>query len=103
MFKESQDEIATKLEPILENKSEESTFSQISREDTGIRLVNGLSEAAADRIKQLSLDGIDLEQDYERFYPQQGKVADIIGYVDRDRQGQAGMRVVNGKSCNKTY
>ena len=91
MFKVSQEEIATQLALILENKSKKGLLAKFQEKNTGVRVVNGLSEAVADRIKQLSLDGVDLEQDYERFYPQQGKVADIIGYVDRDRQGQAGI------------
>ena len=91
MFKLSQEEIATKLDPILENRSKKALLDKFKEKNTGIRVVNGLSEAVADRIKQLSLNGVDLEQDYERFYPQQGKVADVIGYVDRDRQGQAGI------------
>jgi cell division protein FtsI (penicillin-binding protein 3) len=91
LFKFSREEVAAKLAPILENMNPPEILKRLRQRETGIRLVNGLSEAAADRIRQLSLDGIDLEQAYERFYPQQDMVADAIGYVDRDRQGQAGI------------
>ena len=91
LFKFSPAEVAAKLAPILETMPQQAILERFRQRDTGIRLTNGLSEAAADRIRQLSLDGIDLEQDYERFYPQQDMVADVIGYVDRDREGQAGI------------
>lgn len=91
LFKLSREEVTAKLAPILETMSQKAILERFRQRETGIRLTNGLSEAAADRLRQLSLDGIDLEQSYERFYPQQDMVADVIGYVDRDRQGQAGI------------
>ncbi|MGL5034405.1 MAG: peptidoglycan D,D-transpeptidase FtsI family protein, partial [Microcystaceae cyanobacterium] len=52
-----------------------------------------LSESQATKIHKLKLDGLELEQQYSRFYPQEEMAADVIGYVDGDHRGQAGIEL----------
>lgn len=91
LFKISQEEIAAKLVPILEDRTSQGLVERFKQRESGIRLAVGLTEATAAKIKDLSLDGLELIQQYSRFYPQQEVAAEVIGYVDLDRQGQAGL------------
>ena len=43
------------------------------------------------QIKDSLVDGLDLVRQQQRFYPQQELAADILGYVDGERKGQAGV------------
>jgi cell division protein FtsI (penicillin-binding protein 3) len=84
-------EVAEKLATILENVSKESLINKFNKQKTGIRLVSQLSEEKAAKIKKLGLDGVELIQHYARFYPQQETVSEIVGYVNIDHIGQAGV------------
>lgn len=89
-FKEAKSVIAEKLAPILGRP-----ISELNRKfdsaDSGIRLEYSLQENAADRIRDLQIDGLDLAQQQQRLYPQQNVTADVVGYVDLDQVGQAGV------------
>ena len=85
LFKLSKEEIAVKLAPILEDRTPEAIVERFNQGESGIRLALGLTEATAAKIKDLSLDGLELIQQYSRFYPQQELAADVIGYIDVDR------------------
>lgn len=91
LFKKPPAEVAGQLAAILENQTPPALGEKFKERETGIRLANGLAEETADRLRQLSLDGLDLVPEYSRYYPQQQMAAGIVGYVDRDRQGQAGI------------
>lgn len=90
LFKQSKDAIAEQLAPIL-SKPAGKIVRQFNRADSGIQMEYSLSEDAADRIADLSLDGLELIQHQERLYPQQDLFANVVGYVNVDRQGQAGV------------
>ncbi len=89
-FKEPKTVVAEKLAPIL-GKSPGEILRKLDTADSGIRLEVALSENAADRLQDLQIDGIDLPQQQQRLYPQQNLTADVVGYVDVDQQGQAGV------------
>lgn len=89
-FKEPRTEIATKLSEIL-GKSAGELLQKFNSAESGIRVEYAVSESAADRIQSLQLDGLELAQQQQRLYPQQNLVADVVGYLDIDRVGQAGV------------
>jgi cell division protein FtsI (penicillin-binding protein 3) len=43
------------------------------------------------QIKHSPVDGLELVRQQQRFYPQQELAADVLGYVDGERKGQAGV------------
>jgi len=90
LFKVSKEDIAAKLAPILEQPPE-SLVKKFDQKSSGIRLAHAISEETADRIVKLHTDGLDLIQQYSRLYPQQDLAADVVGYVDGDHRGQAGV------------
>ena len=90
LFKQSKQAIATKLAVIL-GISADNLVKQFNQQESGIRVAYSLTEEEADDISHLRTDGLELIQHYARLYPQQDLAADVVGYVDVDHRGQAGV------------
>ncbi len=101
MFSIPSAQVAAQLAPLLARPVDElvKTFAQ---GDTGIKVALDLPEAIAQQIQRLGLDGIDLEQQQQRLYPQQDLFAGIVGYVNADRQGQAGVEFSQQKVLERS-
>ena len=96
MFNKPKEQIAAELAKILGDQTPQELLARFKHRETGIRLSSSLAEDVAEQVRKLRIDevpidGIELEEHYSRFYPQQEMVAEAIGYVDRDYQGQAGV------------
>lgn len=89
-FKAPKTEIATKLSAILGTPAGD-LLQRFNSADSGIRVEYAVAESAADRIQSLQIDGLELAQQQQRLYPQQSLAADVVGYLDIDRIGQAGV------------
>ncbi|WP_420911660.1 peptidoglycan D,D-transpeptidase FtsI family protein [Rippkaea orientalis] len=96
-FKQPPEAIAAALSPILDNQTPQDLMERFKQRKTGIPIARNLTEGQADRIKQLRLDGVELNETYARFYPQKEIASEIIGYVDSDRRGQAGVELSQEK------
>jgi cell division protein FtsI (penicillin-binding protein 3) len=90
LFQQQKETVAVSLSPIL-NKPLDQTLQLLNQSDSGIRLMESMSEDLANQVRQLELDGLELIPQQERLYPQQDLFANIVGYVNVDRQGQAGL------------
>jgi cell division protein FtsI (penicillin-binding protein 3) len=90
LFNRSKEKIAESLAPILERSPGE-LVKTFERRNSGITLASALPEVNAGRVRSLRLNGLELIQQYSRYYPQNNLVADVVGYVNLDRQGQAGV------------
>jgi cell division protein FtsI (penicillin-binding protein 3) len=90
LFKQQRETIAVALVPILKQPMEQ-ILNLLNTGDSGLRLADTLSEDTANEVKRLEMDGLELVQQQERLYPQQDLFANIVGYVNLDRQGQAGV------------
>ncbi|NUN64799.1 penicillin-binding protein 2 [Pseudanabaena biceps] len=93
--------MAAKLAPIL-NRSADELLKVLSRDTTSIQVEYWLSEENADRIYNLRLEGLDLVQQRRRLYPQQDLAAELIGYVNVDHLGQAGLERSQEKLLERT-
>ena len=91
--------VAEKLAEILENKTAEELLEQFGKRDRGILIAKNLPESVREKIQKLRIDGLDLAQNYSRFYPYEEMSAEVIGYVNRDRQRrpQAGVEYTQQK------
>lgn len=96
-FKKPQTEIAAKLSSILEDKTPQQLIERFQQRKTGIPIARNLHEGIAKKIQQLGLDGVEVNETYVRFYPQEKMMADIVGFVDHERQGQAGVELSQEK------
>ena len=86
-------EIADRLAEILGNQTAEELLKIFAKQDWGILLAGNLPESAKGKIAALQIDGLDLKQNYTRFYPHKEMAAEVTGYVNLDssRTPQAGV------------
>lgn len=91
IFKQDKEVIAQKLAEILLTQNSAEILAKFNRQSTGILLERSLNEEQAERVKQLRSDGLEVIQRYRRFYPQDELIADVVGYVNVDHRGQAGI------------
>lgn len=91
MLSQPLEEVAQALTVIFPDKNKNEILKQLNTKTTGVLFAKTITEEQAIRIRALGWEGIDLEPRYARFYPQDNLLADIIGYVDTDHRGQAGL------------
>jgi len=101
LYKEKPEAIAEKLAPILRRPADK-LLSVLTRDTTSTQVEYWLSEENADRIYNLRLDGLDLVQQRHRLYPQQDLAAELLGYVNVDHRGQAGIELSQEKLLERT-
>ncbi|NJM76125.1 MAG: penicillin-binding protein 2 [Acaryochloridaceae cyanobacterium RU_4_10] len=90
MFKEDKAKIAEAVAPILKLSVDELS-KLFSSGETGIPIVRDLDQKVAKQVRDLNLDGLELNQEWIRTYPQQDLMSGIVGYVDADHIGQSGL------------
>ncbi len=90
LFDKSNEDMAERLAPILAKDTAELVKTFQSKK-SGIILAPALPEEIIDRVISLRLNGLEWIQKYSRFYPPDDLVADVVGYVNLDRRGQAGV------------
>lgn len=90
LFDKSNEDMAERLAPILAKDPAELVKTFQSKR-SGIILAPDLPEEMIDRVISLRLNGLEWIQKYSRYYPPDDLVADVVGYVNLDRRGQAGV------------
>lgn len=101
LFNKSNQEIAKLLAPIVDKDVTE-LKNKFDNKKSGILLASAMPEEIANRIFALRLNGLELIQKYSRFYPQQDLVAEVVGYVNLDRRGQAGVEYSQEKLLERS-
>lgn len=101
LFEKSNHQMAEQLAPVLAQDAAE-LEKKFESKKSGITLASALPEEIADRISSFQLNGLELIQKYSRFYPQQDLVAEVVGYVNMDRRGQAGVEYSQEKLLERT-
>jgi len=100
MFGGTKESVAAALSPVL-NLPIDQLLKQFGSAESGIRILEAIPEDLARRIENLGEDGLDLEPHQQRLYPQQDLFANIVGYVNLDRQGQAGLEASQEKELQQ--
>ncbi|MEH1940741.1 MAG: penicillin-binding protein 2 [Nostoc sp.] len=90
LFDKSNENMAERLAPILAKDTAELVKTFQSKR-SGIILAPALPEEIIDRVISLRLNGLEWAQKYSRYYPPDDLVSDVVGYVNIDRRGQAGV------------
>ncbi|BAY65649.1 peptidoglycan glycosyltransferase [Calothrix brevissima NIES-22] len=90
LFQKKPEEIAKRLAVIL-NKNADELVKIFQGQKSGILLDSAVPEEIATQIFALHLNGLELTQKYLRFYPEADLTADVVGYINTERQGQAGV------------
>jgi cell division protein FtsI (penicillin-binding protein 3) len=101
LFEKSNHQMAEQLAPVLAQDAAE-LEKKFESKKSGITLASALPEEIADRVSSFQLNGLELIQKYSRFYPQQDLVAEVVGYVNLDRRGQAGVEYSQEKLLERS-
>lgn len=101
LFKISKPEMAEKLSPIL-NRPVADLLKQFDQQETGIRVEYSVVEDSANRIMGMGLDGLELIQHQQRLYPYKEMAADIVGFVNAEHKGQAGLELSQENVLERT-
>ncbi|WP_413172153.1 peptidoglycan D,D-transpeptidase FtsI family protein [Anabaena azotica] len=101
LFDKSNEAMAQQLAPIL-NKDAGKLVQTFQSKRSGILLADGVAENIADRLISFRLNGLEFIQKYSRFYPQDDLVANVVGYVNLDRRGQAGVEYSQEKLLERS-
>ncbi|NRB07791.1 MAG: penicillin-binding protein 2 [Richelia sp.] len=101
LFTKSRKDIAQKLAPII-NQDAGELENKFEKKRSGILIAANLPEEIADQVKALRLNGLDLTKKYARFYPQQNLFSEVVGYVNLDRRGQAGVEYSQEKLLERS-
>jgi len=78
------------------NTAETELLRRFNLGESGITIASSLAQEVADRVERMQIkdspvDGLELVRQQQRFYPQQELAADVLGYVDGEQKGQAGV------------
>ncbi len=90
LFKIGREEMAKELSQII-NLPKEKLTKRFKDQESGIEVAVEVPENTARRIRRLGFDGLELIEQQQRFYPQGELFGSIVGYVNSDRNGQAGL------------
>ncbi len=101
LFSKSNQKVAELLAPIVDKDVSE-LKNKFDSKKSGILLSSAMPEEIANQIFGLRLNGLELIQKYSRFYPQQDLVAEVVGYVNLDRRGQAGVEYSQEKLLERS-
>ena len=85
-------EVVEKLSPILGFENEV-LLKKFNKELVGIELADQLNEDKANKIANLQISGLDLVKYSQRFYPQGELYSSLIGFVNDENQGSAGLEL----------
>ncbi len=86
------EEVVKKLSPILGIK-DELLFARFNNNSFGIELANQITEDKANKIRKLQISGLDLFKYSQRYYPQGKIYSNVIGFVNDDNKGSAGLEL----------
>lgn len=86
------EKVAKELHKILQHESEKELLQKISKQDTRFMYVRRhLNPREQEAIHNLGIPGLFFEPDTRRVYPYGGLLSHVLGFVDIDNKGIAGM------------
>ena len=85
-------EVSQRLAPVL-GLSAAALEQRLLGQDSGIRLLEHLSLERGEAVKALGISGIDVETYPRRRYPQGALFANVVGFLNLERQPQAGLEL----------
>ncbi|MBE9180390.1 penicillin-binding protein 2 [Oculatella sp. LEGE 06141] len=101
LFKVPLQTVADQLAPLLQRPAS-ALVSQFSQAESGILLNEAVSEDVTEKILDLQLDGLELIKHQQRLYPQQSLFANVVGYVNVDRDGQVGVEASHEEQLERS-
>lgn len=75
------------------NLSEETVRKRVEKYSSIERIKSNVDKETADAIRNMSLDGVMVDEDYKRFYPYSSLASRVLGFTGSDNQGIIGLEV----------
>lgn len=75
------------------NLSEDKVRKRVEKYSSIERIKSNVDKETADYIRNLSLDGVMVDEDYKRFYPYGSLASKVLGFTGSDNQGIIGLEV----------
>ena len=85
-------DVATLLAVVLAQPRQVLLQAMANRK-TGVKLATNLDPETAAKVRQLGVSGLDLQAYPQRIYPQAGLFANVVGFLNLERQPQAGLEL----------
>lgn len=101
----TKEEIAAKIAPIL-NISEESIVKKLNSKlknglpMSSVTLARRIEREQANKIRELKLPGIVITEDTKRYYPNGNFLAQVLGSINSDGEGRAGVEFFYNEELN---
>lgn len=92
---EEPEEVIATLSNVL-GLSEEYVRKQVEKRSSRERIKSNVDKATGDRIRNLDLAGVKVDEDYKRYYPYGELASKVLGFTGGDNQGIIGLEVSSG-------
>lgn len=89
---EEPEEVIATLSNVL-GLSEEYVRKQVEKRSSRERIKSNVDKATGDRIRNLDLAGVKVDEDYKRYYPYGELASKVLGFTGGDNQGIIGLEV----------
>lgn len=86
------DEVAQQLAPIVDMEAQE-IKEKLVREQALVKISQYLDNEAADQIRELDIDGLELSEGTKRYYPLGNFASQLLGSVTIDNTGRTGIEL----------
>lgn len=86
------EKVISSLSAILE-LDVETVRKKVEKVSSREKIKSNVDRDVADRIRELNLDGIMVDEDYKRYYPFDSLASKVIGFTGGDNQGIVGLEV----------
>ncbi len=94
------DEVATRLATVLA-VPRDGLLQTMAGRSSGVKLRTDIDPETAARIRQLGISGLDLEAYPQRIYPQGSLFANVVGFLNLERDPQAGLEQSRDKDLQR--
>lgn len=89
---EEPEEVIATLSNVL-GLSEEYVRKQVAKRSSRERIKSNVDKVTGDRIRNLDLAGVKVDEDYKRYYPYGELASKVLGFTGGDNQGIIGLEV----------
>ncbi len=86
------DVVISKLSQLLE-LPEETVRKRVEKVSSIEKIKTNVDKETSDKVRDLNLDGVMVDEDYKRYYPYKELASKVIGFTGGDNQGIVGLEV----------
>ena len=93
------EKVIKNLSAILEIDEDE-IRKKVNKVSSREKIKSNVEKAISDKIRNLEMDGVMVDEDYKRTYPFNSLASKVIGFTGADNQGILGLEVKYEKSAD---